>query len=38
MNSVALKANKTGTREVYVDCPKCGSETAAEVPIGGKGK
>jgi uncharacterized Zn finger protein len=33
MNSIALKASKGGTREVYVDCPKCGGETAAEVPI-----
>jgi hypothetical protein len=33
MNSIALKASKSKTREVYVDCPQCGGETAAEVPI-----
>jgi len=33
MNPIALRANKSGTREVYVDCPHCGGETVAEVPI-----
>ncbi len=32
-NPIALRANKTGTWEVYVDCPKCGGETAAQVPL-----
>jgi endogenous inhibitor of DNA gyrase (YacG/DUF329 family) len=33
LNPIAQRANKTGTREVYVDCPACGTETAAQVPI-----
>jgi len=33
LNPIAAKANKTDTREVYVDCPHCGGETAAQVPI-----
>ncbi len=37
MNSIALKANKTGTREVYVDCPKCGAETAARCRLRRRG-
>ncbi len=32
-NPIALRANKTGTWDVYVDCPKCGGETAAQVPL-----
>ncbi len=33
VNAIALKASKSSKREVYVDCPKCGGETAAVVPV-----
>jgi hypothetical protein len=33
LNPIALRANKSSTREVYVDCPHCHGETAAQVPI-----
>lgn len=33
VNPIALRADKTGKREVYVDCPRCQGETAAQVPI-----
>jgi hypothetical protein len=38
LNPIALRANKTGMREVFVDCPHCGAESAAEVPIEEKPK
>jgi transcription elongation factor Elf1 len=38
LNPIALRANKTGSREIYVDCPHCGGETAAEIPLDKKAK
>jgi DNA-directed RNA polymerase subunit RPC12/RpoP len=32
LNPIAQRANKSDTREVYVDCPHCGGETVAQVP------
>jgi hypothetical protein len=36
LNPIARRANKTGMREVYIDCPRYGGETAARVPIEAK--
>ena len=32
-NPIAVRADQTGTRDVYVDCPRGGGETVAVVPL-----